>query len=224
MATLLVVRHGQAAGNLEHRFIGQSDVPLDDLGWAQAEALADRLSVMEISRIVASDLQRTVNTVAPLAARLGLEVETDPRLREIRNGEWTGLLPQEIANTWPDLWTSYVDGTDVLRPGGESWADVRTRVIEAAEELSRSEGSIVVCTHGGPALHLVMWAAGLDAIGNVFSGRFGRVENAAISTIAFPGPRLVGYNDTGHLQIVPDGAIPYDAAEPLIVSDRPGPQ
>lgn len=211
MAIALVVRHAHAEGNADHRFIGQRDVPLDDLGCRQAAALTERLSTLPITRIVSSDLQRAIDTVTGTATRLDIVVETDARLREISNGEWSGLLPNEIAAGWPDLWDAYVNGSDVRRPGGETWVDVRQRAVEAVEEHGRHEGLILICTHGGPALNLASWAAGFPPGGNVFRGRMAAVANTAITTIELPGPRLIGFNDVGHLDgFMPDSRRPFD--------------
>ncbi|HUO47049.1 MAG TPA: histidine phosphatase family protein [Acidimicrobiia bacterium] len=199
MPLALIVRHGQAAGNTEHRFIGQSDVPLDDLGRAQARALAARLAHLPIVRIISSDLARSVDTITPIAEHIGLRVETDPRLREINNGEWSGLLPAEIAGRWPDLWEAYIGGDDVERPGGETWAEVRARTLSAISELAATEGTVLVCTHGGPALNLARWALGIPPGGNIFRGSLGAVANTSITTIELAGPRLISFNDIGHL-------------------------
>ena len=210
MGTLLVVRHGRAEGNTVHRLIGQSDTPLDELGRRQAERLADRLGRLGVTRIISSDLSRAVDTVRPLAARLGLEPATDRRLREIDNGEWTGLLPDEIVERWPDLWRSYASGIDVARPGGERWADVRARVRAFLRDLGDPDGVTVIATHGGPSLLIVEWALGISLPGNVFAGVVQSPDNASVTTILLPGPRLVGYNDVGHLdEPVPDTTPPY---------------
>ena len=122
MTKVLVIRHGHAEGNAEHRFIGQTDVPLDDVGRGQARALAERLRSTPIDRIISSDLRRAIDTIQPLAESIDVPIERDSRLREISNGEWSGLLPGEIEQRWPDLWVAYRTGEDVLRPGGEQWA------------------------------------------------------------------------------------------------------
>ena len=127
MATLVVVRHGEAEGNHSHRFIGQSQMKLTEEGHRQAEVLAARLSSLPVTRLVSSDLVRCIATLEPLARVAGLPVETDPGLREIDNGEWTGLLPEEIRQGWPEMWSQYVAGGDVPRPGGERWIDVAGR-------------------------------------------------------------------------------------------------
>lgn len=208
MATLFVVRHGEAEGNSSHRFIGHSQMHLTETGRRQAQALADRLGELPIERIVASDLVRCVETVEPLARRLGLEIETDPRLREVSNGEWTGLLPEEIAERWPQLWKAYTAGEDVRRPGGERGRDVAERVLAAVTELLDGPGPVVVSTHSGPTVILAMWAAGVRHEGNIFRGPFGAPHNASITVIE-AGPRLVSYNDVGHVASVPDQRLPF---------------
>ncbi len=199
---VLIVRHGEAVGNREHRFIGQSDVPLTEHGRSQVEALTKRLVDVGITRIVSSDLQRAAATVSPAAQILGLDVQPDKRLREIANGEWADLVAAEVEERYPDLWSRYRNGEDVLRPGGECWTDVQQRAVEAIEELlgdADDDEVILVGTHAGPALGILRWAIGLPSRGSVWSGPFGQLYNTSISTISLPGPRLHTVNDTGHL-------------------------
>ena len=216
MARILVVRHGHAQGNAEHRFIGQTDVPLDDLGHRQSRALAERLRTSPIDRIVSSDLRRAIDTITPLADAVGIEIERDPRLREISNGEWSGLLPEEIAGRWPELWAGYRAGEDVLRPSGEQWAAVRERVVEAVREHARSGELIVLCTHGGPALNLALWTCGFPPGGNIFTGKLGGLANTSVTTIEIGAgdeheARLIGFNDVGHLEgPTPDSRLPFE--------------
>ncbi|HLT97462.1 MAG TPA: histidine phosphatase family protein [Acidimicrobiia bacterium] len=213
MSTLLVVRHGQAEGNADHRFIGQSPARLTETGKAQAESVARRLSELPITRIVSSDLVRCVETAEPLAHAAGVEVEHRPELREIDNGEWTGLLPAEIQGRWPDLWHDYANGVDVARPGGETWRQVANRVVPVAEELLAADGVTVISTHSGPTLILAMWASGIEVEGNIFSGRFGALHNCSV-TVLVPGPRLISYNDVGHLATLPDQRLPFSPVIP----------
>jgi broad specificity phosphatase PhoE len=117
------------------------------------------------------------------------------------------------------LWTAYRTGEDVLRPGGEQWATVRERVIAAARDHAASGGVIVLCTHGGAALNLAMWAAGLPAGGNIFMGKLGALGNTSITTIEIIAEsgdktRLVGFNDVGHLAgATPDLRRPFDPVD-----------
>ena len=198
--TVLILRHAEAEGNAERRFIGQADVGLSPLGRRQAEALCRRLRTMPITHIVSSDLRRCLDTVKALAEALDLEIKTDQRWREIANGQWGGLVADEIAQRWPEAWQRYRSGEDVARPDGERWADVRVRVVAAFEELAAGlteEDVVAVSTHGGPGGVLALWAAGFS--GTAFGGPFGPLANASVTTLALPGPRLLGVNDVGHL-------------------------
>jgi probable phosphoglycerate mutase len=214
-ALFFLVRHGEAEGNREHRFIGQTNVPLSEEGHRQAHAVTDRLAPLPIDRIVSSDLRRARDTVAPLAERLGLEVELEPRFREIANGEWTGLLPDEIAERWPDLWKRYRAGEDVPRPGGERWADVADRARRAFQELAATAAGqlVVIGMHAGVALALLTWAVGIPDESNFFRGPFGPLANGSISIIRWPGPQVVSVNDVGHLDMpYPEGRLPFWSA------------
>lgn len=198
----LIVRHGEAEGNRTHRFIGQSNVPLSATGLHQAKILASRLRELPIARIVSSDLRRCVDTIRPTAEALGLPIETDVRLREIDNGAWRDLTAEQIAERWPALWSRYRTGADITRPNGETWADVRRRVVGALrrlDETTEPDTLVVVSTHGGPALTLASWAAGLRPRGNIYQVPLVLPWNASITTIRLPGPKLIAFNDVGHL-------------------------
>lgn len=213
MGSVILVRHGEAEGNREHRLIGWSDVGLTNAGHQQARLVADRLARAPVSRIVSSDLRRTTETAAPLAQALGMEAILDARFREIHNGAWTGLTPQEVSESWTEMWQRYVDGHDVQRPGGERWSDVRARVTEGLDEFLAADGTTVVFSHGGPLVIAAAWASGVVVSGNVFKGALASAENASLCTIV-AGPRLLGYNDVGHLRPIAEVDIPYAAVEP----------
>lgn len=196
----LLVRHGEAVGNREGRLIGQTDAPLSDFGHRQAAAVGQRLSALPITRIISSDLPRTLQTAEPLAGHLQIDIEHEPRLREISNGEWEGLMPDEVEARWPELWKQYGTGEDVARPGGESWADVGRRSVAAMKDLGdTTDRLIAVFTHGGPIAQILRWATGLRYDTHVYTGPMGAMANTGISTVSLPEVRLLGYNDVGHL-------------------------
>ena len=95
--TVLFWRHGQTDFNVAGRFQGQSDVPLNDTGRAQAEQAARRLAELGPELIVSSDLSRAAATADSLATLLGLEPVRDRRLRETAFGEWEGSSRAEVA-------------------------------------------------------------------------------------------------------------------------------
>ncbi|MGH2930671.1 MAG: histidine phosphatase family protein, partial [Solirubrobacteraceae bacterium] len=94
-------RHGQTTWNVEHRFQGQTDIPLDETGEAQAQYAARRLATLRPVAIVASDLSRAQQTAAALSMLTGLEAVADKDLRERFGGDWEGLTDDEIRERYP---------------------------------------------------------------------------------------------------------------------------
>ena len=204
MALIMLIRHGRTSGNSSGRFIGQYDEPLDEVGARQASLLAPVLERFQPHRVISSDLSRCIQTMEPFAAASGIRLETDPRLREVGDGEWTYRTFEELWAGWPDLMDRYQRGEDVPRPGGETWADVRHRVMAATEEIIESMGSedrVVICTHAGPLLTIFSWVTAAALPGNIFLGRLRPPANASVSSFDPHKPVLVSYNQTCHLSV-----------------------
>ena len=149
---VIVWRHGRTAWNLQGRFQGQADIPLDDLGLEQARIAAAVLAKLRPSALFASDLSRAYQTASALAELTGLPITTDRRLREIHVGSWEGLHGKEIRAADPELAARLWAGEDVRRsPTGESPSEVGERVAAALEEIAAAapdDSTVVVATHG----------------------------------------------------------------------------
>jgi glucosyl-3-phosphoglycerate phosphatase len=133
-------RHGQTVWNAEHRFQGQTDIPLDPTGLAQAERAARLLASLQPDLIVASDLTRATSTAAPLARLTGLDVNLDKDLRERHGGAWEGLTDTEIRERYPAEHASWNP------PDGEPTLVVADRVAAA---LQRTAATVTELTAGG---------------------------------------------------------------------------
>ena len=96
MTEIWIVRHGQTDWNVEGRYQGQADRPLNAVGLAQAQQAAEQLRGRDFAAIYSSDLQRARVTAEIIAGQLGLPVQVDRRLREVNQGEWEGLLTADI--------------------------------------------------------------------------------------------------------------------------------
>ena len=145
-------RHGRTAWNAESRFQGTTDVPLDEVGRAQAERAARDLATLNPDRIVSSDLERARDTAATLAEIVGLAVVTDPDLRETYAGRWQGLVRDEIIATDGETFRRWVAGEDVRPGGGELRTEVAARVSAAVVRHAHGVepgGTLVVASHGG---------------------------------------------------------------------------
>jgi alpha-ribazole phosphatase len=151
MTRLVLVRHGETDWNAEGRYQGQSDVPLNATGMAQAKALALRLSGERLDAIYTSDLARAAQTAEALAAETGAPIHREPRLREIDQGEWEGLLLTEIQARYAEEFRRRrLDPLGTRPPGGETVGQVRERVLEVIHEIHRDypSGTVAVVSHG----------------------------------------------------------------------------
>ena len=145
-------RHGQTMWNVEHRFQGQTDIPLDETGEAQAEYAARRLATLRPDAIFSSDLSRATSTAAPLARLTGLGVTTDKDLRERFGGDWEGLTDEEIGARYP------AERATWNPPNGEPTTAVADRVRGALRRIAGtiSDGELAVVVSHGAALRLGM--------------------------------------------------------------------
>jgi broad specificity phosphatase PhoE len=155
---LVCVRHGRTDWNLSGRFQGQTDVPLDDEGRAQARALASFLATLSFDYAVASDLSRARETAEIITRGRNLDVVRDAGWREMHFGQWEGLTWNEITERWPEI----DRGTQTLPKfytpeGGESFAGLCVRIAAAAARASEGapNGRVLVVTHAGP-LHALL--------------------------------------------------------------------
>src|ERR1700749_4512270 len=97
MKRAILFRHGETDWNVEERFQGHIDVPLNENGRAQARGLVEKLAPMGLQVILSSDLSRALETARIAARGLGgIAVEIDPRLREAHLGGAQGLTREEI--------------------------------------------------------------------------------------------------------------------------------
>lgn len=155
MTRLLFVRHGQSTWNADGRWQGWADPPLSDLGRAQAGRAAT--AVDHIDAVVASDLQRALETAEIMAGILGIaDVTVEPAFRERDVGQLTGLTRPEIDARWPGLLVPQGGlAAGLWPPGGESIGDLTTRVVDAVDRVAaRHDGVVLVVTHGGVVRNL----------------------------------------------------------------------
>ena len=160
---VLVWRHGRTRWNVEHRFQGQADPPLDEVGRLQAAASARLLVACSPTAIISSDLARAVQTARPLAELVGLPVILDRRLRERSLGEWEGLTRDEVIRRHPEQYVHWLAGRDAPQSGGETRAELGERSLAA---LAGAEGeTVVLVTHSATAMALTGRLLGLPVTG-----------------------------------------------------------
>ncbi len=150
---ILIWRHGQTDWNVENRFQGHSDIPLNEVGLYQVAHSAKILVGMSPAKIISSDLIRARQTAKALSDLLGLPVNIDARIRETHGGNWEGKTGTENRAADSSRFLGWLSGSD--EPAGET-GERRTEVAERAmslvnDELAGIEGLLVLVTHGGTA-------------------------------------------------------------------------
>jgi alpha-ribazole phosphatase/probable phosphoglycerate mutase len=146
-----LVRHGQTDWNLEGRFQGQSDLPLNQIGRAEARSLAGQLRDQSFMAIFTSDLMRAKETAEIIGEEMGLQVTQEPRLREINQGEWEGQFVEDIIARNAKLWDQRtIDPANFHPPGGESVTEVAERIQVAMRNIAKlyPTGSVLIVSHG----------------------------------------------------------------------------
>jgi alpha-ribazole phosphatase len=151
MTELWLVRHGQTDWNVEGRYNGQEDTPLNETGIRQAQEAAARLAGETFAAVYSSDLQRAYRTAQIITTRLGLPIQVDTRLREIHQGEFQGLLVSEIAERFAVVMQQWhASPATAHAPGGETVVQVSARVAAAADDIARAHPGerVLVVSHG----------------------------------------------------------------------------
>lgn len=152
--TLVLLRHGEAVGNAEGRYLGHLDVPLTERGRRQAEEAGRALAAVPVAAVYASDLARATETARRVVA---LRKDAPPlrvtaALRELAFGAWEGKTYAEVAASDPaHLARWYADPLAVAPPGGERLVDLLARLgLFLAYVWHRHAGqTVLVVTHGG---------------------------------------------------------------------------
>lgn len=136
MTRLVLIRHGETDWNVDGRYQGQADPPLNSRGLEQAHQLSEELEPIGLHLLYSSPLLRALQTARVLASHLKLPLKEEPRLMEIHQGDWQTRLRAEIQNLYPDLfhlWES--EPWEVTPPGGEHLSQVQRRVENALDEI-----------------------------------------------------------------------------------------
>ncbi|WP_380167671.1 histidine phosphatase family protein [Jannaschia sp. R86511] len=196
---VVLVRHGETAWNVEHRFQGQHDTDLTDAGRGQAveaaAAVADAVAGRSV-RLVTSDLSRARETAAAIGAALGVPARSDARLREVAAGRWQGLLQPEIEALDPEAFAAWRAGEDVVLGGAERPGEAGERVRQAVtEHATDAEGVLVVVGHGASIRAGLAALLGQPELRRVLVP-LGNTATALLSPAAGPGRtwRLHGWN------------------------------
>jgi len=194
VTTLVLLRHGLTALTGPVLAGWTPGLHLDDRGWAQAEAVAERLRDTRFDAVVSSPLERCVETAFTAT---GSEVVVDERLGECRYGDWTGKPLKELAKT--PLWKVVQQHPSAaVFPDGEALRDVQNRAVAAVRDWNARLGpdaTWLACSHGDVIKSVVADALGMHL------DQFQRlvVDPCSLTVITYgeTRPFVQRLNDTG---------------------------
>ncbi|NWF68402.1 MAG: histidine phosphatase family protein [Chloroflexi bacterium] len=201
MTRIILTRHGQTDWNRYERFRGRADIPLNETGIVQAEAVQRRIkSGGQLAAIYTSPMSRSVKTAEIIAAAFDLVVQPVDALNDIHYGEWQGLTADEVRRHWSDALDTWYRAPHLARiPGGETLHNVLARTANALCDITQKHPSedVVIVGHDCVNRILLLFMLGLP-----LSRYWHLVQgNCAINIIHFENNdfTVVLMNETSHL-------------------------
>ena len=152
MQTLIyLLRHGEIDKPVPRRFLGQTDLPLNDNGIRQAMILGEHLASMAFTHVFSSPLQRAVQTAALVSGKNAESITPLAALTEINLGAWEGLTMEEVRSRFPGAYEQRGLDLENFRPtGGESFGDLAARCHPALLTLAENHrGPLLIVAHAG---------------------------------------------------------------------------
>jgi broad specificity phosphatase PhoE len=193
--TVYLVRHGRTVLNVEVRYRGRLEIPLDEQGRKEGWVAAHMLRAVGPEAVYTSPLSRAREVAAAISSVTGARVADHPGLINLDYGEWEGLTKAECARRDPELWRVYRESPErAACPGGEALAAAADRVIAALRWIGREHpGAAVAAVSHGVMLRLAVLRAAGDREGDwevalpTGSAAVFQVQDGDVSLVALPG-------------------------------------
>ena len=190
---IIIVRHGESLGNLNHIMLGHTDIDLAPRGFLQAEAAAEFLKDEQIDCVYSSDLIRAMHTAEPHAKLRGMEVIPSRKLRECYVGDWENVPLDEIVEKWPEL---FFDGWrksfGTFRiPGGESVQEAAQRFYDEVLRIAGENIGKTVLIAAHAAVIRGFWGKITKTPPEELATAYPYPTNASCSFLWYDGEELV---------------------------------
>ena len=149
--TIWFVRHGETTLTPTRKFsgVGPMDPPLTDVGIDQAKTVSKEIAARKPDVLIASPLMRTLMTAKEVSDASGLDPIFDDIWVECDFGNWEGFTPTEVREKFPEDWNGWLTSLSHRPGGGESYAEVYSRVVAGINDLVERfpHQKICVVTH-----------------------------------------------------------------------------
>ncbi|HEY7348580.1 MAG TPA: histidine phosphatase family protein [Ktedonobacterales bacterium] len=182
---ILLIRHGQATFNVEHRLPGQlPGIALTEEGKRQAQQTGEALAGLPISAIISSPLERARDTAALVARPRDIPIQLDADLADTNVGKWAGMNYNELSKSDDAEWKLYARTMSAAPPGVESGLDVQARAVRAAERARRAPDLgeyVALVAHADVIKLIVAYYTGMphQCIHSL------SIDNASVTMLAF---------------------------------------
>lgn len=187
---VFLCRHGETDWNLDHKLQGHTDIPLNDSGREQAQAIADALKSKQLAAVWTSPLLRAKDTAAAIATSVGVPLQVDERFKERNLGIMEGRTGKELEKEHPNVWNAW---NTMAEMPPESLCEPEASVIARVEaglfdlRAANPGKSVAVVAHGAVLRCLCKQ----------------KFSNASITTLSV-GPdrswQIVNLDDVSHLK------------------------
>lgn len=161
---LVLVRHGEPEQEAKGKCYGSLDVGLSEAGRAHIQAKMGSLRNLKADALYASPLKRAMESAAVVGAHLRLQTTVGSELREINFGAFEGLTYAEVEKRYPEEYRMWMQRpTEIKFPQGESFTEVKTRVLKFKDNLLKTHAgkTVVVVAHGGANRIILAEALGI---------------------------------------------------------------
>mgnify|MGYP001250661479 CR=1 FL=1 len=199
--SVLLIRHGQTEWNKERRFLGRTDIPLDDTGRTQAAKLAESIEHIPLAAIYSSPLTRAWGTAEAIAKERSRTITAVDALTELNQGDLEGRFGIHLEQDFPDFFAAWqTDPTHVRIPGGETLAECSDRAIRGfLSIMARHEPGepIAIVSHKVAISAILCHALGQPIRANMAIQQ----HNTAVNLLGFKDGTIQAYrvNDAQHL-------------------------
>jgi len=211
MTSVYLIRHGQTAWNKEEIFRGRADIPLNEIGFREAELVGEYLKGMEIHAIYSSPLSRARETARRIAQFFNLKVQPLVGIVDMHFGRWEGRPLKEVQTYDREIYLQWREKPHLVRiPDSESLDEVRVRAMAAlGEVIQYHQGkNLVLVSHRVINKVIICGILGID---NSHFWQIGQ-DTGAINLIQFQEGKYVLslLNETCHLKSLKEGRIKLD--------------
>jgi len=165
MVNIILVRHGETDWNTEQVFRGRIDVPLNQVGLSQAEAVGRSLRDSDIDALYSSPLTRAFETAHMLAKGRNLEIVSEEGFIDINFGLWQGISHQKVKEDFEDLYARWIsEPHEVTFPQGENLEQVKIRSQKALDTIVKNNPgrTVAIVSHRVVNKVLLCTVLGLD--------------------------------------------------------------